>query len=96
MLTKMLFSTTTIIPVALCSFRTFRIEFRQTAAQIFSHVRFARVAVRWLPLATWAASTLSDFVVPCFLEKPSFLRNRSESLSTLGFENLSFATSRIF
>jgi hypothetical protein len=32
-------------------------------------------------------STLSDFVVPGFSEKPSFLRNRSESLaaSTLGY-----------
>jgi hypothetical protein len=31
-----------------------------------------------------------------FSGKPSFLRNRSESLSTLGFEKSSFATSRIF
>jgi hypothetical protein len=35
-------------------------------------------------------------VVPGFAEKPSFLRNRSKSLSTLGFEKSSFATSRIF
>jgi hypothetical protein len=49
--------------------------------------------VAYLPKA---ASTLSDFVVPGFAEKPSFLRNRLKSLSTLGFEKSSFATSRIF
>jgi hypothetical protein len=57
--TKMLYSTTTIIPALLHCFRRFSIEFRQTAAQNLSHVRFARVAVRWLRIGYLVATTTS-------------------------------------